>query len=204
MRRLLRILLNAFTVLCLLALLAAAAAWVATRWYSYYIRKPRSVTREEHSYTIVSARYGISAEGLAAWRSITFRPVDHDPPPRPDSAWQWRADKRRPEGDIDWNDPIVKLLYTRWRQWGFEHITFNTPFAPPGSSEGQIASIRFEAWMVPWWPLFLAFTPLPAAKALTPLARRLRRPRPGRCPQCGYDLRATPDRCPECGTIPAR
>ena len=44
--------------------------------------------------------------------------------------------------------------------------------------------------------------PLPLVGALL-LAWRLRRYRltqaPGRCRQCGYDLRATPVRCPECG-----
>ena len=42
--------------------------------------------------------------------------------------------------------------------------------------------------------------PSPSAGDPSRVADARRRHKPGRCPVCGYDLRATPDRCPECGT----
>ena len=54
---------------------------------------------------------------------------------------------------------------------------------------------------VPYWMMALAFM-------ITPLVQiavvQRRRPKDfGKCPSCGYDLRATPDRCPECGAMAA-
>jgi len=45
-------------------------------------------------------------------------------------------------------------------------------------------------------PVVMAAALLPSLYAIR---RRRRRERPGLCPACGYDLRATPGRCPECG-----
>ncbi len=75
------------------------------------------------------------------------------------------------------------------------HLNSNTPmpiYLPP----------RPIGWVcrVPWWSIFVLSC---AATLLFMLPNvliwwRLSR-RPGACPVCGYDIRATPERCPECG-----
>jgi hypothetical protein len=50
------------------------------------------------------------------------------------------------------------------------------------------------------WLLLVLFALAPAARLGAVARRRSRRRKPGLCPACGYDLRATPGRCPECGT----
>ena len=57
--------------------------------------------------------------------------------------------------------------------------------------------IPYQGIVVNLWTVFTV-TSVFVAVSVFRLARRSRRP--GICPVCSYDLRATPDRCPECGT----
>jgi hypothetical protein len=54
------------------------------------------------------------------------------------------------------------------------------------------------------WPYWFAASLAAGSPAAWMIARgrRRRRVEAGRCPVCGYDLRASPDRCPECGAEP--
>jgi hypothetical protein len=59
---------------------------------------------------------------------------------------------------------------------------------------------RYSTVRVPHWGI-LSLALLPGIGWLIKRWVGRRRSRAGRCPTCGYDLRATPERCPECGTL---
>ena len=83
------------------------------------------------------------------------------------------------------NHPVLGTRYPLG--FGFDHIDH--------SDTDQVEGV----WTVtfPLWAGALLTAALPAVR----LAHRARRiHRPGLCPSCAYDLRATPRRCPECGT----
>jgi hypothetical protein len=115
---------------------------------------------------------------------------------------------------------------TRWMAKHYEHLLFWTSggfhwqtrgaddlpampdppvwnFGPARyAREFQGGGISRQFSMSMWVVLpSLAFAPVVMGIGLV---RRTKRLRAGRCPSCGYDLRATPDRCPECGAVPPK
>jgi hypothetical protein len=70
--------------------------------------------------------------------------------------------------------------------------SFRTPRAP------MIPRFRVDILAVPYWAIFITAGALPTRRAWNARIRQ-RRARDGRCPECGYDMRATGKRCPECG-----
>jgi len=93
---------------------------------------------------------------------------------------------RSPHGLQYWHDRSGSAeLKPSWSSWTGLQVTY---VAQPGFTASDVR--------IPYWMLMLA--------AATPVAfwmyRRLRRPPPGYCGACGYDLRASVGRCPECGS----
>jgi hypothetical protein len=170
-RPVLRILLNAATVLSLLLCVATVAAWVR----SYQ-------ACEEVWWSLSNPRM---AMGIRTYRGGSFATVstpvgDRDSLPRPGTGW-------RQFGSESYDD-VGGSQGTFFNRFGFALDYFESSTY----ANRQLAC--------PYWFILLLTAILPAAR-LAGWRRRARRLRMalGLCQHCGYDCRATPDRCPECG-----
>lgn len=112
------------------------------------------------------------------------------------SIWRWQTERYRSRTELvgrAWGPDLNRA----WPQL----IPCTSTRSSFDNRDGNMVSERFRGRRF-WFPYWLAL----AVAALLPVARlsaylrRSRCRRLGRCPRCGYDLRATPDRCPECGT----
>jgi hypothetical protein len=78
--------------------------------------------------------------------------------------------------------------------WGEYSVI--VPVDGPGSS--RALTVRLRGIMLPHWLPVALGLPVPLLWLRTHQRSR-RWARQGRCPKCGYDLRASLERCPECG-----
>lgn len=114
----------------------------------------------------------------------------------------WRPAPPRP---IDPSSPLVIFTHIE------NVVRFNpkiVPVAPLANQSNAIGFKRFsggnngflycEHFVFSTWIPIAVFS-LPLIFGLSRVILR-RRPRPGHCPHCHYDLRASTNRCPECGT----
>ena len=175
-------LLNLLTALSLLAFVASAVMWVR----SYFVLDTvRWVHAHGPAVTGWTDFYS-SAGALGVGRmTLSFR----DAMPQPVQDW-WA---RQQAGSTGWRRAPVRVR----GQWAENLLPRRTSVA----RVHPVFAERQQFVQAPYWLVTLATLPLPAARARRWVLRRRRRAQ-NRCPDCGYDLRATPGLCPECGRQP--
>jgi hypothetical protein len=174
MKRLLAI----FVGIVLLALfLATVILWPLSYWKGWQWRGPTRVFTTGAGVLQLDLYVGI---GPYTWGPDAAPQKLVSPPPlmwRPYSGGSWAG--------------------FQWREFHVvEEVMSVGP--PPG-----ITTRTLTRWQAPYWALAVLNATLLAGwwfLWMAPARRARRWAKEGRCPRCGYDLRATPARCPECGT----
>jgi hypothetical protein len=192
-RPVLRILLNAATVLSLVLCLATVVLWVRSYWVSdewRYHRVRRSPTGAEGRYYSACTDSGalqLSASTMFfgdAYMTELGMPLAQ-------ASTTFDHATGQPTRGMEASGTGPDLIVKRGR-FGFEYGVVNpTP---------RTRDFSHSVWVtVPLW-LVTPCTALLPWVAWRSQRRRRRARQLGLCPVCGYDCRATPDRCPECGT----
>jgi hypothetical protein len=178
MRRLLRILLNAATVVSLLLCLGMSVLWARSKGTSDELEMSWS-----RSYGIYSLQ-----------NAVYFAVVWHEARP---SGGDFRISVR-----TDYREGSGLFCFAAMNDFGRRIGPIG--LARADGDLGLLARSWGTQWFrilaVPHWLLAVAFAALPLGRWWRWMRRRRRRP--SACASCGYDLRATPERCPECGTVP--
>jgi hypothetical protein len=183
-----RRLLNLLTAGSLLLCAAVCALWVR----SYAVRHSWMCTQPKADYRVESCA------GQLAWSETYFGDVDRSFLQMPEYG-AWRHSSTSPLPPLGERLKNIAPMPDDW----FDHAGFVIGWSLTDRYINNGGPTRVVA--VPYWAPFVLLGILPTLGAVgyTRQHRRLSRHRDGRCPACGYDLRATPDRCPECGAAAA-
>jgi hypothetical protein len=131
-------------------------------------------------------------------------------PPNPMRFWV--EDGRKMSGGG--NSPAAAAFWNEWmrRGWCLDLIAVSSNRLyvrggisgyPPQDGHGIIYGC-YDSLVIPLWTIMFSAL-IPVSQGMAAIRQRIKVRRTnqlGRCPMCGYDLRATPERCPECGMVP--
>ena len=192
MRRGLRILINAATILSLVLCAAAGVLWVRSYWFHGHLQRSHwTIVESPGSSTTVEKYLDFHSTGGGAM--IVVSSIQTGRPSTPEQLAESR--RRNPEyygkGRVRWEGrelPVKKSIELKRRLLSFGYQSS----AGKGGEQLSWWSLR-----APWAAVAACFAVAPGVQVMRFLRRRRRKP--GHCPVCGYDLRASPDRCPECG-----